>query len=195
MESKSVKVIAAIVAFLVGGFLARQAIDWIRREPAVSKNVVEKAWVQQTWGASQYSFEAPWRLEAMDLKFPPELTRLIKSSSALGHEADGLLVQAQHILYDPTVQLSLEGAADGALANLKSVPGTKATANEKKQTTVLSLPAYEFSARIERERGFPLQLHGLVFAEGQELYQLQVICRADQEEGSAAWRKILASIK
>lgn len=193
--SKPFRIVVALAAFVVGGYVARLGIDRLRREPSVSKRTVEIAWVAQPLGASGYVFDVPWPLEATSLSFPPEVTSNLESSTVLSHEADGLHVMAMHLRLLPGRQGSLEGAAEGSIANMRSVPGTASVNGGKHPTTVLGLPGFEVEARIERKRGGPLQLRGLVFGQGAELTQLQLIANADQPSAQVAWNRLRDSLR
>ena len=101
-----------------------------------------------------------------------------------------------HMAFVPGTPTSLEGAANGAINNLKTVPGTTNVAAGKHELMLFNgqTPGFEIDARIERQRGEPLQMRGVVFGNGPELYQILMICRADQARGAAVWERIRSSI-
>ena len=195
MSRKALGLVVGIAAFIAGSYAARTAIDFIRREPGVSSKLVQASWVQQAIGGT--SFDVPWPLETQDLKLPDQVARLVQSGITLSHEADGLNVMAMHMAFVSGTPTSLDGAAEGAVNNLRTVPGTLSIAPEKHEMTLFngSTRAIEIGARIERERGVPLQMRGVVFGNGPELYQILMICRADQTNGPGIWVRIRSSIQ
>jgi len=192
--TKPTKGVIVAAAALAGAYLTRHAIDWLRREPPVSPQLAERPWVAQTLGTEGILFDSPWPLKPLSLTFPPETARAISSSTALSQEGDGMHLMVMHASFRPGTAGSLEGAAENSIANMRSVPGTSSVNGGKRPTTVLGLPGFDVEARIERERGGPLQLYGVVFGEGLELYQVQFIANADQPAAKAAWKRLRASI-
>lgn len=188
-------VLAGVVSFLVVGYATRLTIDWIRREPAVSTDIAKRPWVEQALAPGSVSIDVPWPLERQESPLPPQVAKLVTRSVTLMHEADGLHVMAAVTSFAPGTPANLDGAADGALANMKTVQGTRSVNGNKRESSVLGLRAIELEARIERERGVPLQLRGVIFVRGDDLLQVLLISRSDQPLGAAAWERLRASIR
>lgn len=195
MNSKALKTVVGVVVGLVSAYLTYQFIDRLNRESGVSTGIVESSWVRQDLGSSGICFDVPWPLENKNLPLPQEIAAMVESSVFLGREADGIQVMALHLAYRPGTELSLEGAADGSLANLRNTPGTASVEGGKTPSKVLDLEAFDVNAKIGRNRGEPLQLYSVVFRQGRELFQLQFLCLAGQEAGKAGWDKLRASIR
>ena len=184
-----------MAAFIAGAWITRQGIDWLRREPAVSSKVVQQPWVTQSFDSSGCVFDVPWPLQPTSLDFPPAAARAMVSSTVLTHEADGMNIMAMHISLLPGTSGNLEGAADGAINNMRTVPGTVSVNGSKHPATLLGQPAFDIEARIERQRGGPLQLYAVVFGQGTELYQVQFIAAADQPAAQATWKRLRDSLR
>ena len=194
-NKKPFAILAGIAAFLVASFGTRQLIDHFRRDPAIASNILERSWVEQGLADTSVAFQVPWQLQPQELKMPAEVQRLMSSSATLSHEADGLNVMAMHIAFVPGTPTSLDGAAKGAIDNMRTVPGTVSVDGHRKDVTLFgSMRAIEIDAHVARQRGVPLQVRGIVFGSGPELYQVLMICRADQSVGSAVWDRIRSSI-
>jgi hypothetical protein len=127
--------------------------------------------------------------------FPKELAGKIQQWTWIGHEADGLSVMAARVVYASAEHLSLEGAADGMVKKIESTPGSRVVSPRRSETTLLGKPAIEVDLRIERERGEPLLMHGIVVLRGSELIQLLSISRADQPRGAQAWARMRDSVR
>ncbi len=193
--SKPLRFLVAVAAFVAGAWVTRQGIDWLRREPSVSSKVVQQPWVTQSFDAGDYVFEVPWSLQPTSLNFPPAAAKAMASWTVLTHEADGMNIMAMHITLVPGKSGNLEGAADGSVNNMRTVPGTVSVNGSKHPTTVLGQPGYDVEARIERDRGGPLQLYSVVFGQGSDLYQVQFIAVADQPAAQATWKKLRDSFR
>ena len=193
--SKPLRFLVAVAAFVAGAWVTRQGIDWLRREPSVSSKVMQQPWVTQSFDAGDYVFEVPWPLQPTPLNFPPAAAKAMASSTVLTHEADGMNIMAMHLTLVPGISGNLEGAADGSVNNMRTVPGTVSVNGSKHPTTVLGQPGYDVEARIERERGGPLQLYSVVFGQGSDLYQVQFIAVADQPAAQATWKKLRDSFR
>jgi hypothetical protein len=163
---------------------------------SITRVTAQKPWVTQNLCQSQLVFDAPWALEAAEpIKVPPQAVRVIASSQNLRHEADGMQVGCTHIALVPGVQGNLDGAADGSIAKLRTVPGTTAVKSTKQETMVLDMDAREVDARIEQQHGAPLQLYSVVFGKDADLFEMQLIADADQPMAAAAWKRLRASIR
>jgi hypothetical protein len=187
--------VVSAVACAAAALATQHAIGWLRREACVPKAVIERSWLQQSLAGSQYVFSAPWPLERQLLTLPLEVQKLVTTMETYGHEADGLNIMAMRAVYQDGVALSLEGAADGAIANVRSMPGVASVEGSKAPSSVAGQPAYEVTATVRREHGEPLAMHGIVFNHGNELCQLILTSRADQAIAGQAWEKLRSSIK
>ena len=96
------------------------------------------------------------------------------SWTVLTHEADGMNIMAMHITLVPGKSGNLEGAADGSVNNMRTVPGTVSVNGSKHPTTVLGQPGYDVEARIDRDRGGPGRL-------------MVGVCRADRACARLPW--------
>lgn len=189
-----VRILVGVIAFFAGAYALRHVTDWFRREPQLAAELQRRSWVEQPLGTSGIALTVPWRLEPQLLQLPPEIGRVVASSTSLSHEAEGLNVTALHISFLHGTPTNLEGAADGAIAKLRTVPGTELANVSKSETSVLEGPGIEIEARIERERGVPLRMRGIIFGNGPEFYQVLVVYRDDQTSGDGLWKRLRSGI-
>jgi hypothetical protein len=113
----------------------------------------------------------------------------------IGSEADGLNILVAHVVFAEGATPSLEGAADGMVKNVEAVPGTKSVTPRRTETKLLGRPAIEVEMRIEREKGAPALMHGIVVLKGPELIQILFIARADQPLATQAWARMRDSLR
>jgi hypothetical protein len=194
MNRKPLAIVAGVIAAILGAYVTRQAIDLFNREPSIPQDLANRAWVEQSLG-SGFTFDVPWPLQPQTLPLPPELTRLIAESRTASHEGDGINVMAMHMSFVPGTPTSLEGAADGAIQNLKTNPGTASVEGSKNEISIAGERAFEIEATIKRTRGVPLRMRGVVFGDSPQLYQIIFVCRADQTAASAVWEKLRGSVR
>ena len=187
--------LAAIVGFVLASAGMHQLLQWWHREPAVPTNLAQRAWVETP--LATVVFDTPWALHADKLDLPAEIKDLVKSSAYIANEVDGLTIGAMEFSFaqDIDVPSRLDGAADGALANLRTPPGTLSVDPHKSDTTVLGNRAIELDARIRRDGGEPLRAHGVVLSDNNSLFILIAVARADQAGADTAWNRILKSIR
>ena len=175
--------------------MVRLTLGGLNREPGVPKDLLTRPWAEQPIGLSSVVLNAPFRLQGVSVPLPRELSGKVQKWTWIGREADGLNILVSHVIYAPGAIPSLEGAADGMVKSVKAVPGTKSVTPRRTQTTLLGRPAIEEEIRIEREKGEPALMHGIVVLKGPELIQILSIARADQPLASQAWTRMRDSVR
>ena len=182
-------IVAAGVAAVAGiGFVIRG------HDPQLSAELVNHPWVEQRLG--ELGFAAPWKLDATPQAAPDNIAPMIKSSTWLGKDGDGLWMQAMEIEYNDGVPVSLDGAANGAINNMRALAGIASVDAKQTPTRVLQLPGIDIDAQVMRDNKEAMRFRGLVLVDHQKLYMLLALSRADQPaESDRVWTKLVASIK
>ena len=189
------KILVVVTAFGGASLLTREALKRIHKDPSIRTAAVSNPWIHQTLGSAGIEFDSPWPLKPIPLKLPPEVAERVAASTTLSNEGDGMNSLIRHTTFQPNVAVPLEQVADGTLNGLKSVAGTVSVAADKRATTVAGYSALELEAKIERQRGGPLEMRGLVFGEREELYQVEFFAGADQSPTQSAWQRLGSSIR
>jgi len=184
-----------VVAAIVGSVAARSAIQALRAEPAVPQAVLSQAWTKQTLGGKAFSFDSPLPLAFQPVELPESVRSQIREMSSVSGEGQGLNVMGSYMALPAGRTPSLDGAAEGALANVRKTPGTLSVEAKKHETTLAGQPAIEVEAEVRRKDAEPLALHIMVASRGEEMYQLMLLHRQDQPTGVGVWRKLLDSVK
>ncbi|MGE5187096.1 MAG: hypothetical protein ACM31C_33835 [Acidobacteriota bacterium] len=188
-----VVIASGIVAFAFAAYGSHELVAYLRREPAVPAAIVDQRWQPQRVGA--IALDAPFALHADTLPVPDTIKPLVVSTTYLQGEGDGLMIASMEFTYRAGVPIDLDGAAGGAIANMRTVPGTLSVDPKQAKTSVLGEPAIDLEAAIRRSNAEPLRMHGVVFADGAKLFIVMSVARADQPAGDAAWQKLRASIR
>jgi hypothetical protein len=195
-KSLTLKILVAAAAALAGWLVANGAMNRFRREPAVADDLLTRRWVTGAIGQSGVVLDAPFRLEGIAVPFPKEFSGRVSQWTWLGHEADGLHVMTGRVVFAPGLQPNLAGAADGMVRNVEAIPGTRHVEKRRWEKALLGGPAIEVEMRIEREKGEPLTMHGVVvLVRGLELVQLLSIAPADQPLANEAWARMRNSMR
>jgi hypothetical protein len=102
--------------------------------------------------------------------------KLISSVAAFQASANPIAVSVVKIDYLPGVEVSLKGAASGALQNLAAVPGTREFHAEQRDTVVSELPA--IAAKASFQAPARSEVRAVFIAQGTTLWQVQVMALA-----------------
>jgi hypothetical protein len=191
-----VKIVVTALAVLVGWVVGNSAMSWLRREPGVANDLLTRHWVSGQIGQSSVMLDTPWPLQGVALPFPKEFSGKVDQWTWLGHDADGVHVMTGRVVFARTVRPDLAGAADGMVKNVTATPGTASVTTKRWEGTLLGSPAIEVAMTIQRQKGDPLLMHGVVvLVRKLELVQLHSIARADQPLGTQAWLRMRDSMR
>jgi hypothetical protein len=182
-----------VIAALAGFVAASAFFEWGRREPSVPSEVADTKWHEEHIGM-RVAFDAPSELHSAASALAPELADVV-STQFLTNDRDGLVVGAFASSIRVGQMWGLDDAAEGALANLRSPPGTLSVEPTRHDGTVFGVRAIELDALIRRDHADSLRFRGVAFVLGQELYVISMIARADQVAATAAWRRLRNSIR
>jgi len=195
LEAKPFTVVVGIVAAVAGSMGARSAIEWARREPAVSASVLAKPWSEVAPGGRDLVFESPLVPRPTALDLPAGVRTQTRQVTAEAVEGEGLNIMTMYMALIAGRTPNLEGAADGALSNIRAMPGASLASSRKTPATIAGLPAIEIEATVQRARADDLKLHAIVLGRGEELFQVLVLHRLDQPKGDEVWERMRASVK
>lgn len=195
MEAKPLRFVVVIVAAVAGSIGARSAIEWARREPGVAASVLTQPWSEVAPGGKDVVFDAPLVPKPTTLDLPADVRAQTRQVITGSVEDKGLNVLTMYMQLAPGRVGNLEGAADGALSNIKNIPGTSVASSHKTNTTIAGLPAIEIEATVQRGKSDEIKLHGLVLGRGEELFQVLVAHRLDQPRGDEVWQRMRGTVR
>lgn len=180
-----------VLASMVG--VARyRARNWLAKAP-LSAEVLTQAWVTHSFG--ELTIEAPFALSrADDPQIPDKVRSAVRSIETMSVHKQSLLIQTMTMEVQPGRTVSLDGAADGAFATVRSRDGVTVTNATKENIWLAGLKAVEMAATLQAG-GETMKLRGAVAARGLSLYQVQVIYPADSAAGDGVWERIMKSAK
>ncbi len=115
-----------------------------------------------------------------DFKLPPEAAKLMRSFQSYKVSHSGAMIYISRIVYF-TSEVNLEGAADGAILQVKNLPSTTNFSSNKYPVLVSRVEGVR--VYIKAQRGMHLiPQHMLIFARGSEAWQVQVVGAGLQDE-------------
>lgn len=191
MQRPPIPVIAFLgtLAFAGGGYGTYELVRYLR--PPVEQAQAQP-WTQQQ--LASVHFESPVPLKDEPVALPDNVKQLVTASHYLAGEAGGITLATTSFTYKDGTPIDLQGAADGALANVRAVPGIQDMQPEKKPATLLGKPAIDLEAKMRRDKE-SLRVHGVVFENGSELYIFVMIAKDERREAADAWHRLRESIR
>jgi hypothetical protein len=181
------------LAFAGAGYGSYQLVLDMREAPPPAAAAAPAPWIEQHLGSSLV-FEAPVQLKLENIELAANVKPLVSSSSYLTGEANGLSIAATAFTYREASSINLDAAADGAIANIRALPGTQLLEPTKTPATVAGEQAIELGARVKRDSGQMLRVHGAVLAHGSELFIFMLIASADPPATTESWQRLRQSI-
>lgn len=187
-------IVAFWVSYLVFKYGVTPGLKWLGRDSDVTTGMSTRPWPDKIVLADEVVLETPFKLNPTDLEVPEGKRDLISDSASYFYQSKDLSVASATVSYRPGVTLNLGGAADGALARMRAVPGTKSVDSVKRETVALGDGGMEIEAQIARQ-GETLEMHGLFFLRQQRMYQLIFIATVKHKERTAMWDRMKASMR
>lgn len=188
-----VVIVIALFAGLVGLFVGKTVVErWRNRGDATPRFKAE--WTKQTF--TDIAFEAPLVLgPGPDIsdKLPDAVRELIDYMEIRdsGDAYKGFRVTVSRFGYKPGVQVSLDGAVNGAMTQAAAALGVVQPKFTEEPAKVDGLEARK-SAYRGNVAGRPIQIDALFIQRGQQFWQVQVIAVASGEALDA--KRILESV-
>ncbi|BDS05749.1 hypothetical protein NT6N_07890 [Oceaniferula spumae] len=139
-----------------------------------------------TYEVAGLKLELPSSPAIGDVTLPESAKPLLESFQTYKSTDGTTRVDIVHAKYK-SQDASVDGAADGAVAQLRAFPDVQSLSVNKNPVTVAGLAGRELELNYVKG-GHPIHHHVLVFVRGNEMWQIQVISEA---EGSAAAAKML----
>lgn len=115
----------------------------------------------------------PSRPVLTNMTLPPKVQNLMKSLQVFEVKNEGATISVTHAIYKIS-EANLDGSADGTTAQVKSLPNATSFSSSKKSVSVAGLPGIQVSMNF-RSSGHRIAQYSLVFARGNEMWQVQVV--------------------
>ena len=180
------KILIAVVVCALAGFFGAQ--KYFPRAPVPV--------VLGEWRARQLAglaLEAPGEFHGKPLHFG-EAQELIESSEMQVFETPGFEIAVLRTVYKDGVELSFDGAVQGAVAGIGQLPGIRNLQQTTTELTVSGKLARRVSVTAERWRK-SVRAELLFLADGQRYFQVQATFDAANPHGAADAVRLLQSVR
>ncbi len=179
------------------GELAGEAIVRFVKNEIFSSGSYQEDWKRESYGQFGLSVETPVRLFKGDLPIPDNLRVYIDEMEyfSYGDNNSPLAIAINTILYKPEIgSISLEGAANGSVAEMKMQPGVTDFTYSQDPFSVNDLPGFIQRGTYKKD-GVQVEFINSAFINGMTMYQVMVAYEAGDDKGKSAAQRVIASIE
>lgn len=177
-------------------FKGDELIDKVVSLADTPDDFVSGEWVQKTYPELHLYLETPVELDSFNLVLPEEVMLYIDSKVSLqgSYSSAYFHVMVSHIIYRPEIDLSLEGALNGALGSMKSGPGIESFNFSESPVSIKNA-----EAKLVKGEFTKLKVHSayqmLLLKRSNQLTQIVVIYHQNDEEAQKATGRIIKTLR
>ncbi len=184
------------VIFLLIGQFGGEYITQIFNYEKTSQEVLEQEWIRQSYGEFGLSLETPVIMTERDLPIPDHVRQMIDVMDVYKYASEeGFQVIITSIQYNQSVgSMSLQGAANGSVAEMQKQPGLSDFDYSEKQVFKGDIPGYEQTGTYKIE-GIKVEFINTGFTTGLIYWQVMVVFQAIDEVGRIAAKRVIESIE
>lgn len=191
--------IGAALLFAIFLFVGQFGGEYIKRilnYEKTSQEVLEQEWTRQSYGQFGLSIETPVIMTKTDLAIPDHVKQMIDIMDVYDYASEeGLKVIITSIQYNQSIgSLSLQGAANGSIAEMQKQPGVSDFDYSEKQVFKGDIPGYEQNGTYKVE-GIKVEFINTGFTTGLIYWQVMVAYQAIDEVGRIAAKRVIESIE
>lgn len=176
----------AVVVCALAGYFGGRA--YLHRAPVP---VVLGEW--RTRQLAGVALEAPGEFHGKPLNFGAA-QELVESSEMQVFETPGFEIAVLRTVYKDGVELSFDGAVQGAVGGIAQLPGIRNLQQTTTELTVSGQPARRVSVTAERGRK-SVRAELLFIADGPRYFQVQVTFAAANPHGATDAERLLQSVR
>lgn len=161
-----------------------------------SQEVLDQEWTRQSYGEFGLSLETPAIMTERDLPIPDQVRQVIDVMDVYEYASKkGFKVIITSIQYNQSIgSMSLQGAADGSVAEMQKQPGVSNFDYSQKQVFKGDIPGYEQSGSYKIE-GITVEFINTGFTTGLIYWQVMVAYQAIDDVGRIAAERVIESIE
>jgi hypothetical protein len=151
-----------------------------------------REWRTYAVGDTGLSLSLPGPLEPQAIEIPEDVRQATAKLSVYKYDADGISIGVTEAVYAPGVHANLDGAINGALANISGRAGDGAVTHSRTDVQIDGRPGAVVGFQI-RGGGEALDGSGLFLTKGNHTWIVIVVYEPDQTLGSAVASKVIGS--
>ncbi len=161
-----------------------------------SQEVLDQQWTRQSYGEFGLSMETPVKMTERDLPIPDQVRQMIDVMDVYEYASEeGFKVIITSIQYDQSIgSMSLQGAANGSIAEMQKQPGVSNFDFSEKQVFKGDIPGYEQTGSYKIE-GITVEFINTGFTTGLIYWQVMVAYQSIDDVGKVAANRVIESIE
>lgn len=140
------------------------------------------------------SVELPGEPQKASLDLPESVKEKIKQMETYQMEQDGLMVMANTIAYSEDITANLDGAAEGAISNMRDVPGVSDFKFKQQEQKISDLPGRRLNGTYKAE-GKEIGFDMMIAADKNRLWQLIIMRETEASSAGSAAKRVLESLQ
>lgn len=198
LKEKILIVAITTIFAAVGYWLGSSAVTAIRNSKKTDEKVLSEQWIKKTYGSYGLNIETPWELKSSPPPSLPEnLKRMLeKIESFESKNDDQFKIGIISSKYNPAEisQLNLQGAADGAINEVRNMPGVTNFTYSEDTYSVSNLPGF-IQRGTYSQNGFKIGFINIGVIKDFNFWQVMVFRRENDIVAQEAAERIIRSIQ
>lgn len=203
LKSRSLKekilIVVTVVLFAgIGSWFGSSAVRNIQNSKKTDKKVLSEQWVKKTYGSYGLSIETPWELKpAAPLPLPENVNKMLdRLESFESQNDDQFKIGVVSGKYNPAevIDMSLQGAADGAVNEVRNMPGVTNFVYSQDSYSVNDIPGF-IQRGTYNHRGFKIGFINVGVVKDYNYWQVMILGRENDEIAQKAAERIIKSIQ
>lgn len=190
-QSKIITTIVTLIVIVIAGLIGRETVNYFWK-PSNELTVDVSEWNKRTIANTGLSIELPFELEEGYIELPEEYKSLITEMSVYQFSSNPMSVNLTYAIYSADIDPSLDGAAQGAINNMRVSKGVKDFSSKISETKlgVLHGRSIEGKYKIQNQLA---EFKGVIYMEGLRTWQLLCTYLA-KDENRLAVNRIMNSV-
>lgn len=183
------------IFYLIGNY-SGVSVSGLFSSDKTPKKVLTQEWVHGSYGEPSLIVDTPEKLTKSKLPLPENIKQLIKRMDSYNSTSkNGFSISINCITYIPDVgTLSLQGAADGSIKEIRSKVGVTDFAYTEKEINYGDIPGFLQNVTCKMD-GKDCEFINVGYSSGLSIWQVIVGFLSDDEVGRSAALRVIKSIE
>lgn len=198
LKEKILIVVITTIFAAVGSWLGSAAVTALKNNKKTDEKVLSEQWVKKTYGTYQLTLETPWELKSSTPPpLPENIKRMLEKMETFETSNDNQFkVGVIEAKYNPAEigELNMQGAADGAVNEVKGMQGVTNFVYSEDSYSVRNLPGF-IQRGTYTQNGYHIAFINIGIVKDLNYWQVMVLSRRDDKVAEQAAERIIQSIQ
>ena len=198
LKEKILIVVITTIFAAVGSWLGSAAVTALKNNKKTDEKVLSEQWVKKTYGTYQLTLETPWELKSSTPPpLPENIKRMLEKMETFEtSNNDQFKVGVILAKYNPAEigELNMQGAADGAVNEVKGMQGVTNFVYSEDSYSVSNLPGF-IQRGTYTQNGYHIAFINIGIVKDLNYWQVMVLSRRDDKVAEQAAERIIQSIQ